>query len=473
MYLLGVDIGTTSLKAAVYDEKGREKGSIHLEYTLNSHGDFVEFDPEEYWKMFLKAYDTLSEGIQIDALSVDTQCETLILADENGTPLCDAIVWLDNRATAEAAEIEAAFGTEKVYTVTGQPEITATWPACKLLWIKRNRPALWEKVRKIFLLEDFILFRLTGEFVTERTLQSSSLYFDIRKGAWWSEMLDYVGLAPEMLPKLCGSAENVGVYRGTAVVTGAIDQIAGAIGAGVTRKGCISEMTGTTMVIFAGSDSIPPFNPNSKVPCHYNYDDQYCLMLWTPTAGMTLKWFKNAFCESESFRDLDVLAEKIAPGCDGLTMLPHLCGSMMPKYNPAARGGFYGFSLEHTKGHFIRSVLEAVACMLKENLDYLGTYVDEIRCMGGGAASPLWCQIKADMTGKKLITLKNKETACLGSAILAGVGAGIFPDVCSATEALVEVDACFLPQSTDYKEVYDRYIYLDRLLNAPDMEAGK
>jgi len=465
MYLLGVDIGTTSMKAAVYDEKGNEKGSVHLEYTLNSKGDFVEFPAEEYWNMFQKAYNTLSEGIQIDALSVDTQCETLILADKDGTPLCDAIVWLDNRATKEAEEIESVFGTEKVYTVTGQPEITATWPACKLLWVKRNKPDIWNKTEKIFLLEDYILYRLTGEFISEKTLQSSTIYFDIRNGSWWDEMLNYIGVTPEKLPTLVGSAQKIGTYKGTSVITGAIDQIAGAIGAGVTKKGCISEMTGTTMVIFAGSDSIPPYNPQSKVPCHYNADDKYCLMLWTPTAGMTLKWFKNAFCESLNFAELDEIAEKIAPGCDGLTMLPHLCGSMMPKYNPDAKGGFYGFSLEHTRGHFVRSVLEAVSCMLKENLEYLGTPVEEIRCMGGGASSPLWCQIKADMTGKRLVTLKNKETACLGSAILAGVGAGIFKDIESAAEALVKIDKVYEPQGTDYSEVYARYKNLDALLN--------
>lgn len=465
MYLLGVDIGTTSMKAAVYDEKGCEKNSVHLEYTLNSKGDFVEFPAESYWQMFLEAYETLSKGIHIDALSVDTQCETLILADEAGVPLTDAIVWLDNRATGEAAELEAVFGTEKVYTVTGQPEITATWPACKLLWVKKNRQDIWNKVRKIFLLEDYILFRLTGEFVTERTLQSSTIYFDIRSGSWWKEMLDYIGVTEDMLPRLYGSAQKIGTYCGTEVITGAIDQIAGAIGAGVVGKGCISEMTGTTMVIFANSDTIPPFNPESKVPCHYNADDRYCLMLWTPTAGMTLKWFKNAFCEAQSFAELDGLAAAVSPGCDGLTMLPHLCGSMMPKYNPEARGGFYGFSLEHTRGHFARSVLEAVSCMLRENLEYIHTPVEEIRCMGGGAQSPLWCQIKADMTNKRLVTLKNAETACLGSAILAGVGSGIFTDVQSAADALVQIDKVYTPSGTDYTEIYNRYKALDALLN--------
>ena len=467
MYLLGVDFGTTSLKAALFDDKGCEHGSVQIDYTLESKGDFVEFEAEEYWNMFESAYNELSKDVHIDALSIDTQCETLICADDNGAPVGKAIVWLDNRATAEAEEIEAHFGVQKVYEVTGQPEVTATWPACKLLWVKKNAPDMWSRTKKIFLLEDFILYRLTGKFITEKTLQSSTIYFDIRGNKWWDEMLSFIGVSDDMLPTLCDSAKHIGDYKGTKVVTGAMDQIAGAIGAGIVKRGRISEMTGTTLVIFAPSENIPAFNPDSKIPCHYNYDGKYCQLLWTNTAGMSLKWFKNNFCEDFDFGKLDELAENVAPGCDGLTMLPHLCGSMMPKYNPAARGGFYGFSLEHTRGHFVRSILEAVSCMLKSNLDYLGGFVNEIRCMGGGANSPLWCQIKADMTGKRLVTLKNRETACLGSAILAGVGAGVFETVEEACDKIVKIDKEYLPAGTDYSEVYERYCELDEKLNVP------
>ena len=464
MNFLGIDIGTTSVKTAAFDESLALKFSSTADYTLDAHGDIVEFDAESYWTIVKGEIEKARAQLNIDALAVDTQCETLILTDKEGNPLCPAIVWLDNRATEEAEIIEAHFGHKRVYEVTGQPEITATWPACKLLWVKRNRPEIWEKAERVFLLEDWILFKLTGKFISEKTLQSSTIYFDIHKGEWWSEMLDFVGIRPEMLPELYSSAKEVGEYEGIKVVTGAIDQIAGAIGAGVVKQGIVSVMTGTTMVIFLPSDTVPEYDEKSIVPCHYNYDDKYCLLSWTPTAGMALKWFRNALCESFSFAELDEMAEKVSAGSDGLTFLPYLCGSTMPKYNPDARGSFTGLTAEHTRGHFVRSVMESVACMLKANLDYLGLDIDEIRAMGGGANSPLWCQMKADMTGKRLVTLKNKETACLGSAILAGVGIGAFESVEAAAKA-IELDKVFESRGVDYSECYERYLAYDNILN--------
>jgi len=249
------------------------------------------------------------------------------------------------------------------------------------------------------------------------------------------------------------------------VVTGAMDQVAGAIGAGVVRKGIMSEMTGTTMVLFVPTDEVPAYDPSSKIPLHYNYDGGYVRLLWTSTAGMSLKWFKNSFCEANDFRELDDLAASVPPGCDGLVMLPHLCGSTMPKYNPDARGAFYGITLQHTRAHFVRSILEAVSCMLKSNLDYIGMEIDEIRMMGGGAKSPLWCQIKADMTGIRLVTLKKSETACLGSAILAGVGVGAYNSVEEACNLLVETDRVYESQGVDYSETYRAYQELDEKLH--------
>lgn len=305
---------------------------------------------------------------------------------------------------------------------------------------------------------------MTGEFATEKTLQSSSFYFNVKTGDWWDEMLEFLGINRNMLPKLYDSGKKIGTYNGAAVVTGAMDQVSGAIGAGVIKKGVVSEMTGTTMVLFVPTDEMPEFNENSIIPCHYNYDGKFALLLWTSVAGMALKWFKNNFCEDFGFKELDEMAEKISPGADGLTMLPHLCGSTMPKYNPEAKGAFYGIGLEHTRAHFARCVMESVACMLKANLDYLGIDMKEIRLMGGGAKSDLWNQIKADMTKKTLLTLKNKETACLGSAVLAAVGIGAFESVEKACE-LIELDKKYEPKGVDYTEVYKRYESLDNLLN--------
>ena len=465
MNLMGIDIGTTSVKTAVFTEELVEKIKLTADYTLDAKGDIIEFAAEEYWNIVKGEIEKVLAELSVDALAIDTQCETLILTDEDGNPTRKAIVWLDNRATKEAADIESHFGRARVYEVTGQPEITATWPACKLLWVKRNEPDVWERTKKVFLLEDYILYKTTGKFITEKTLQSSTIYFDINSGKWWDEMLDFIGVSENMLPELLDSGICVGEYKGIKVATGAMDQVSGAIGAGIVKEGVVSEMTGTTMVIFTPSRGVPPYNPESIVPCHYNYDGKYCLLSWSPTAGMALKWFKNALCESYSFRELDELAEKVNPGSDGVTFLPYLCGSTMPKYNPEARGSFTGLTTEHSRPHFVRAVMESVSCMLKSNLDYLGLDVKEIRAMGGGAMSPLWCQIKADMTKERLVTLKNKETACLGGAILAGVAVGVFPSVEAAAD-LIDVDKTYEPTDTDYTECYERFCKYDALLNA-------
>ena len=206
-YLMGIDMGTTSVKTAVFDEHLCEKMKLTADYTLTSKGDRVEFAADAYWEIVKGEIEKVKAELAIDALAIDTQCETLILTDAEGNPVRPAIVWLDNRATREAEEIEAHFGRRRVYEITGQPEVTATWPACKLLWVKNNEPEVWEKTKRVFLLEDYILFRMTGRFVTEKTLQSSTLYFDLRTGGWWQEMLDYVGVRPEMLPTLMESGE--------------------------------------------------------------------------------------------------------------------------------------------------------------------------------------------------------------------------------------------------------------------------
>lgn len=445
-------------------KKFNELTSTLEDYTLNTQGDRVEFPSEKYFTLLTNAINNAKKTANIDALAIDTQCETLILTDENGNPVRDAIVWLDNRATDEAEIIEKQFGRKKVYEVTGQPEITATCPAAKLLWVKKNEPEVWAKTKKIFLLEDYLLYKLTGRFVTEKTLQSSSLYFDVKNGSWWDEILEFIGVDKDMLPELLDSGVLVGEYDGIKIVTSAMDQVAGAIGAGVIKEGIISEMTGTTMAIFMPTEKMPEYDENSFVPCHYNFDGGYALLSWSATAGMALKWFQKGFLADKSFRELDEMAEKIAVGSDGVTFLPYLCGSTMPKYNPDARGSFTGLTPEHTPAHFARAIMESVACMLKSNLDYLGVPVEEIRIMGGGAKSPLWCSMKTDLTGKKLVTLKNKETACLGSAILAGVGAGAFVSVEEACKNIA-TDKVYLPTGECYSAVYENFKKYDDILN--------
>ena len=456
--LLGIDVGTTSMKMVLFDENGNILKSVSKEYTLETKGDRVELDALKYWQMFSEGYAEIKSEYRVDALSIDTQCETLIVTDDAGTPLYNAIVWLDNRAAREAEKIAETFSAKTVYEITGQPEITATWPACKLMWLRDNEPDVFGKIKKIFLLEDFLLYRLTGEFVTERTLQSSSLYLDIREGEWWQEMLQFIGVNENQLPRICDSGKLIAEVDGTKVVAGVMDQVAGSVGAGVVTSEIVSEMTGTTMAIVVPTDKFPPYKEENRVPCHLNYDGNYCLLTWTPTAGIALKWFKENFCENWGFRQLDEIAEKVEPGSNGLTFMPYLCGSIIPKYNPDARGAFLGFTMEHGRAHAVRAILESVAFMLQENLEYLDVSCSEIRSMGGGALSPLWCQIKADVTGKKIVTLKSTEAACLGSAIIAGVGAGIYKSVPEACEKLIATDKEYYPSGADYSDAYKRYL---------------
>lgn len=467
---IGIDIGTTSIKAAVFTADGTRLALRTVDYTLDTDPQtgYIEFEATKYVEMCKDVIKDLSDECgKIDALSIDTQGETLIFTDENGTPVYPAIVWLDNRASEEAEEIKTAFGNKRVYEVTGQPEITAGWPASKVLWMKKNEPAVFQKIKKIFMLEDYILYALSGNFVTEPTIQSSTIYYDVVNGCWWDEMLDFVGISKSQLPKVVKTASLVGEYNGIKVVSGMLDQIAGTLGAGVTDETRISEMTGTIMAICVMTDKMPEYNPDSIIPCHLHaVEGKYCLILWSSTAGMALKWFKNNFAESFSFRELDELAEKIAPGSDGLTMLPYFTGSTMPKYNPDARAVFSGINLSHTRAHFARAIMEAIAFTLKQNLEYVGEdAIKEIRITGGGASSPLWASIKSDVTGKVLKTLTESETACLGSALAAAVGIGEFASLKDAVDSVVKTKKVYEPTGLDYTEAYDNYCKLDKLLN--------
>lgn len=467
---LGLDIGTTSLKAAVFDKDGKRLAVRAVDYTLNTDSStgYIEFTPERYTEMCRNVIDDLAlECGGIDAISVDTQGETLIVTDGDGNPLYPAIVWLDNRAADEADAITRRFGNELVYNVTGQPEITAGWPASKLLWFKNKKPEIFGKIKKIFMLEDWVLYGLTGNFVTEPTIQSSTTYYDIVNATWWADMLGFIGIEREQLPALVPSATVVGEYKGIPVVSGMLDQIAGTIGAGVTDGEKISEMTGTIMAICALSDDIPAYRADSIIPCHVHaIPGKFCRILWSSTAGMALKWFKNTLAEQFDFRELDGLAEDIAPGSDGLTMLPYFCGSTMPKYNPDARAVFAGINLSHTRGHFARAIMEAIAFTLRQDLEYIGTdKIKEIRITGGGAKSPLWAQIKADVTGKVLRTVTEDETACLGSALAAAVGVGAFESLAEAAESAVSTKKSYIPSGADYEGAYRAYVALDGKLN--------
>ena len=317
------------------------------------------------------------------------------------------------------------------------------------------------------MLEDWILYSLSGNFVTEPTIQSSTIYYDIHGMKWWGEMLDYIGIDESCFPKVARSAEVIGEYEGIKVVAGTLDQIAGTIGVGVVDESLISEMTGTIMAICVMKSEAPEFDPTSIVPCHLHaIPGKYCMILWSATAGMALKWFREQFMSELSFREIDEMAAKIPAGSDGMTMLPYFCGSTIPNYNPEATATFSGVTLSHTKAHFARAIMESVAFMLRLDLEYADVPKDsKIRITGGGASSPLWAGIKADVTGMKLDTVSEAETACLGTAILAMVGDGAYSTIEDAAHATVRTKNSYSPSGDDYEAAYERYCALDNKLN--------
>lgn len=492
-YLLGIDAGTTAMKAVLFNKEGRALVQASDEYQLLTPApDRVELEPDRYWAACCRCIRSLlaQSGVDhrdIPALSISSQGETLVVVDEAGRPLYPAIVWLDNRSQTEAGEISMQFGVETVFQVTGQPEITPTWPATKILWLRHHQPQVFEHAHKFLLLEDYLLFRLTGRFAADPCLLSSSLLFDIRRKTWWQEMLDLIGITPDRLPDVqesgqavgeltAGAARETGLWAGTVAAAGGLDQALAALGAGNTRPGLITENTGGALAIVATLEE-PVFDPQGGIPCHcHAVPDTYYLLPWCQTAGMALRWFRDVFGyeeQQESARTgadaydlLTSAAAEVPPGAEGLAALPHLVGAACPEFNPAARGVWFGVGLHHTKAHFVRAILESVAYMLRRNVEILqklGIAVGEIRALGGGARSPLWNQIKADVLGVPVVTLTTDEQACLGAAILAGTAVGLYSSPEEAAQKLVTVADRYEPDPAVkpiYDDGYELYVLL-------------
>jgi len=493
LYILSLDLGTTAIKVAVVSEEGSVVGKGIEEYSLLTPSPLeVELPVEVYWKSFKVALGkALSESRvspnEIKALGMSVQGETMVLVDKNGDPIHNAIVWLDNRAQEEANILAKEFGDKTTYEVTGQVKIVPTWPAAKIFWLKRHKRDVFDNTTKFLLLEDYFLYKLTGKFVAEGSLLCSTVYWNIRTKDWWKEMLDFLGVGVERLPEIrepgevVGSilpnvADELGLNKNMIVVTGALDQAAGAVGVGNIRPGILSENTGAALAICATVEK-PFVDPKFRMPCHYHAIPNLYMAHTFTTGGMVLKWYRDKFCEDEiavsrlTGRDpYDILSEEasqVPPGSGGLIMLPHLEGAMAPEANPKAKGVFFGFTLHHGKPHFARSVMEGIACIVKRNVEVLndlGMQFDQIICLGGGAKSPLWNQIKADLLNMKLVTTMNdQDAACLGAAMIAGKAVGIYNSLDETSQKIVKVREEFLPQQENvqvYRDLYQKYVGL-------------
>ncbi len=491
--LLGLDVGTTSVKAGVFDADGRQLAAVGREYRIDHPApDRAEIDAETWWRSSVAAIREAlaAPGVnarRVVAIAISSQGETVVAVDDSGHPLGRAVVWLDNRAVAEARELADRFDAAVVYERTGVPAINPTWTACKLSWWRRHDPVTFATAHRFLLVEDFVLHRLTGRFVSEGGVQCTTLLYDIRERGWWAPMLDAVGIERERLPELVDpgtvvgpltrdAASALGLSERVLVVAGGMDQGVGAVGVGNMDPGVVSESTGGALTLQASVDE-PGGDPTRQTPVYVHAaPSRYLYCPVCPTGGMTLTWFRDQFGADElarAARDggnaydlLTGLAAGVAPGADGLTMLPHLMGAFSPEYVPEASGVFFGFTLHHRRAHFVRAVLEAVAFMLRRNLEMLavaGSTATEIRSHGGGARSALWNQVKADVCGLPVVTLRGEDAAVRGDAMLAGVATGVFPDLARAAAAMIVIRDRYEPDPATYAaydEAYGSYVRL-------------
>lgn len=482
--ILSVDLGTTAVKVALFDRAGALKAVSTQEYSLSTPTtSIVEGDPGTYWNAFKAGVLDLHakypfSGERVRALGISAQGETLFFLDGHGAPLRNAIVWMDNRAHAEAERLTGEFTNEACYRVTGQVSFDPCWPAAKILWVRQHEPEVFRKTATFALIEDYFIYRLTGTLVSEGSLLCSTVYWDITTKKWWTEMLAYLGIREGQLPEIREPGEAVGpmlpavaaelgLSAGTVVCTGALDQAAGAIGVGNIAEGIFSENIGAALAICSPVRR-PAFPESRSMPIHYfGIPDMYMMHSFT-TGGMVLRWFRDAFCDTEKSAaaltgadTYDLLgreAARVPPGSEGLIMLPHLNGSMAPDVNPKAKGVFYGFTLKHGKPHFVRAIMEALGYLVRRNIDALaglGIQVQEIRSLGGGARSAVWSQIKADITGRPLVTMACPEAACLGAAILAGKAVGMYGDIADACGQMARVARRFEPDP-GARAIYDK-----------------
>ena len=459
MNFLGLDVGTGATRAVVIDEDGVVLAAASVEHAAFSspHAGWAEQSPEDWWRAAVGAIRRVLEHVEADTIrsvSFSGQMHGSVLLDAGDNVLRPALLWCDQRTEKQCGEITDKIGAEHLIELVSNPAITGfTLP--KLLWVRENEPAVWDKVKTVLLPKDYVRLCLSGDKASDVADSSGTLLFDVTNRAWSAEMLDAFAIDRTMLPTAFESIEPTGVISaaaaaetglvaGTLVVAGAGDNAAGAIGMGVTLPGTISSTIGTSGVVFAVTDQ-PRLDRQGRIHtlCHA-IPGRWHNTGVTLGAGLSLKWFRDQLGAGLSFDELVSKAKQVPSGSDGAIWLPYLMGERTPHLDANARAAFIGLTASHTMAHLTRAVMEGVVFSLRDSIEIfkqLGTPIENIRLGGGGATSDLWRQIQANVYGQTVETLAADEGAAFGAAILAGVGAGAWSsvdDACAATLHVAE-----------------------------------
>jgi len=427
---------------------------------------WAEQDPRDWWRACGMAVKKALQksGLraeQIACVGFSGQMHGAVMLDASGEVVRPALIWCDQRTEKQSRELSAKFGRERLIQLTCNPPLT-NFTLTKLLWVRENEPQLWARVRYVMLPKDYVRFRLTGDRAIDQADASGTLLLDVANRAWSKEVLSATGIDESFLPKLYESpdvsgelneagAAATGLKAGTPVVAGAGDQAAGAVGMGIVRAGVVSATIGTSGVVFAATDR-PALDPRGRLHtfCHA-IPGRWHVMGVTQAAGLSLRWFRDTFGVAKNLaaagdRDpYEFLSEEAATapaGADGLLWAPYLMGERTPHLDPHARGALAGITPSHHRGHIVRAILEGVAFSLKDSFsifEEMKVPVKQIRLGGGGARSPLWRQIQADVYAHEVEIVEAEEGAAYGAAILAAVGARHFASVDEACDVVIRV----------------------------------
>ena len=461
----GIDLGSTNIKAAIYDNNFNliDRQSRPVNY-IRENG-FVEFDAYAYYRDLVGLLAEMVEKNHVQNLhqiAFTGQAESLVVLGRHGRPLMNAISWMDERSTEECVQLSKQFGPKYCEAVTGQMAVLPTWPATKIAWLRKRRPDIYENADCYMLLKDYIVYCLTGKKLSDMSIATFSFYFDIYNKCYWQEMLEAIGVSESQLPQLCEPctvaggllpevAEQIGLSVDTQVNVGTLDHFAGMIGTGNITPGGITLSTGTVMAMATMCGEPTPKSCGNAM--HYGFlPDTYVMLPVAESGGVSLEWFRRNCMQA----DYDEMNEKLSQRQPNeLLFLPYLVGTNAPEFDAEANGVFWGLRQEHDSIDMAGAVMEGVSFVLRKNCEHIarkGMKPTAIVATGGGAKSPIWCQMQADITGLPVKIPKEKEAACLGAAIICAVSDGRFESFSQAVDACVEMQMQYEPHPSERVE---------------------
>ena len=471
-YLMGVDLGTSSCKTALFEPDGRVAALGGADYSVRyPQRGWAEQDPEEWWDGICRAIRGMMEssGIspaEIAGIGVDGQSWSAIALDAAGQVLCPTPIWTDTRSADICRETAERIPERELFDICGNPvQPGYTWP--KILWYRKHRPEVFEQTEKILQSNSYIVYRMTGEITQDLSQGYGLACFDMRRGCWSGETCERLGIPRRMLPELMPShqvagrltaeaAERCGLQAGIPVVAGGLDAACGTLGAGVVSSGQTQEQGGQAggMSICIGEYAADP----RLILGFHVVPGRWLLQGGTTGGGGALKWLRETMCPELDFVAMSALAESAPAGSGGVVFLPYMAGERSPIWDPKACGVFFGLNFGTGRAQMIRACMEGVAFALRHNLEtaeQAGARADVLRAMGGSANSRIWTQIKADVTGRDIEVPSSDTATTLGAAILAGVGTGVYDSFEAAAEQTVRVSRSVKP-NPENQETYDR-----------------